>query len=318
MTYFAKLWYHVSTCLYVCVRCGLVFWQHQVVSMLDTSIQALLTACRKPKLQTYGTRLLYLMHLTASSLLHVVSKACSIDNMKAPIRPSQFMDTGYCTYWHFSSSDGVSVPLTWGLTGWPCYVSTIILLFCFFRPIQAARWSAMHTTPATAQPGAFLRVEFYWLGDVSALGLTACDFVTLNFQHLSTGNLLHVQRSVSPWLGMLKGKTKGALMSMLHPCWTPACHYPSATLPLVPTFFWRGRLKQCQTMATCDAKRGRQTSSVVKVPLSLTFPCLTVCWSWHFPRQQEQTSCRWLLIAITGGASWVRALAGNLDVATDG
>ena len=288
MTYFAKLWYHVSTCLYVCVRCGLILKDFKLFQATHAGHihPGTLNCMQKTATANIRHTILYLMHLTASSLLHVVSKACSIDNMKAPIRPYQFMGTW--TYWHLSSSDGASVPLTWGLTGWPCYVSTIVLLFCFFRPVQATRWSAMHTTPATAQPGAFLRVEFYWLGDVSALGLTACDFVTLNFQHLNTGNLLHVQRSVSPWLGKLKGKTKGALMSMLNPCWTPACHYPSATLPLVPTFFWRGRLKQCRTMATCDAKRGRQTqrwwggesASQFDIPpsdslLKLTFPTPT-------------------------------------------
>lgn len=46
--------------------------------------------------------------------------------------------------------------------------------------------------------------------------------MTLNFQHLNTGNLLHVQRSVSPWLGKLKGKTKGRpdvnASSLLDPC----------------------------------------------------------------------------------------------------
>lgn len=305
MTYFAKLWYHVSTCLYVCVRCGLILKDFKL-------FQAAHAGHIRP-----GT-LNWMQKTTTANIRHTITVFDAFDGlkfatwcpklvpltMKVPIRPYQLMDTGYCTYWHLSSSDGVSVPLTWGLTGWPCYVFTLFFCFSvFFRPIQATRCSAMHTTPETAQPGAFLRVEFYWLGDVSALGtlwLWTSSILTLAtcFMYREASVL-----GLESW----REKQRGALMSMLHPCWTPACHYPSA---------WQA--EAVSNYGYMRRQKGEANSALVKVPLSLTFPCLTVCWSWHFPRQQEQTSCRWLLIAITGGASWVRALAGNLDVAMDG
>lgn len=316
MTYFAKLWYHVSTCLYVCVRCGLILKDFKLFQATHAGHihPGTLNCMQKTTTANIRHTILYLMHLTASSLLHVVSKACSIDNMKAPIRPYQFMGTGYWTYWHLSSSDGVSVPPTWGLTGWPCYVSTIALLLCFFLAYPSDTMKRHAHTPRnrparSVSESWILLVGVPWVSQLVTLWLWTSSILTL------ATCFMYREASV---LGLESWREKQR---------APWCQCFIPVGPCVPLPI--GQIATCSNVAGWSSvklwlhatpKGGGKLSGgeVVKVPLSLTFPCLTVCWSWHFPRQQEQTSCRWLLIAITGGASWVRALAGNLDVAMDG
>lgn len=297
------------SCIYVSIcLCEMLFDSEglQVVSSY-----ALLTACRKPQLQTYGTRLLYLMHLTASSLLNLTA---SIDNMKAPIRPHQFMDTGYCTYWHLSSSDGASVPPIWGLTWWPCSVSTLVLLCVFFG---LSKW---HDEAPCTQPLQPPSQERFWESNSIGWGMFLPWVSQLVTLWLWTSSILTLATCF-----MYREASVLGLESWREKQRAPWCQCSIPVRPLRATthrpnchLFQRGRLKQCQTMATCDAKRGRQTQRWWK--------CLSV---WHSPVWQfveadishankSIQSCRWLLVAITGGASWVRALAGNLDVAMDG
>lgn len=158
MTYFAKLWYHVSTCLYVCVRCGLILKDFKL-------FQAAHAGHIRP-----GT-LNWMQKTTTANIRHTITVFDAFDGlkfatwcpklvpltMKVPIRPYQLMDTGYCTYWHLSSSDGVSVPLTWGLTGWPCYVFTLFFCFLFFSGL-----SKRHDVAPCTQPPKPPSQERFW------------------------------------------------------------------------------------------------------------------------------------------------------------
>ena len=86
-------------------------------------------------------------------------------------------------------------------------------------------------------------------------------------------------------------KQRGALMSMLHPCWTLRATTHRLHCHLFQPFFDVAGWSSVKLWLHATPKgRGKLSGGeVVKVPLSLTLPGLTVCWSWHFPRQQEQT-----------------------------
>ncbi len=202
--------------------------------MLDTSIhpQTGTLCCRKPQPKTYSTQQLYLM---ASSLLHVVSKVCSIQNMRSPISLWIFTDTEYCTYWHLAVMEYQC--LRHG--GWQDghLMFPLFVFFCFFvRPIQTIQWSecsqlqhisSTQNSHRPYRPDRSLSESWTLFGWGMFL-LWVSQLVT-NFQHLTTGNLLHVQRSVSQtglesWREMEKQRAPWCQCSI---CLGP-CHYPSA------------------------------------------------------------------------------------------
>ena len=310
MTYFAKLWYHVSTCLYVCVRCGLILKDFKL-------FQAAHAGHIRP-----GT-LNWMQKTTTANIRHTITVFDAFDGLKfatwcpklVPLTTWRSL-SGPISWWIL---DTVPTDICLAVMEYQCRWHggwqdghVMFSLYCFAFLFFSGLSKRHDVAPCTQPPKPPSQERFWelnsigwgmflpWVSQLVTLWLWTSSILTLAtcFMYREASVL-----GLESW----REKQRGALMSMLHPCWTPACHYPSA---------WQA--EAVSNYGYMRRQKGEANSALVKVPLSLTFPCLTVCWSWHFPRQQEQTSCRWLLIAITGGASWVRALAGNLDVAMDG
>lgn len=69
----------------------------------------------------------------------------------------------------------------------------------------------------------------------------------------------------------------------------PCVPLPIGYIASCSNLFWTWQAEAVSNYGYMRRQKGEANSAVVKVPLSVTLPCLTVCWSWHFPRQQEQT-----------------------------
>ena len=271
-----------------------VFWFRRAsrcfkLRMPDTSIhpQTGTLCCRKPQPKTYSTQQLYLM---ASSLLHVVSKVCSIQNMRSPISLWIFTDTEYCTYWHLAVMEYQCLRHGGWQDGHLMFPLFVVVFFLVCGLSKRYNEANAHNssifpqpktlTDRTVQTGAFLRVELFLVGGCFCFGSHSL-WRTSSILRLATCFMYRGASVKLAWKVEGKWKNKGR----------PDVN---AQFVLDPAITHR-------------------------LNLQYDYSCCTWCASCSnlFDVAGWSSVKLWLHATPKGGgsASWVRTLAGHLDAA---